>query len=154
MSNIKHSLGNIGYPKLKSKRKEEHYITICSFPAYQILGLVGRESSIKIISENKSYLCNLKSDRLILFKKSTRCVCCGVNGTIIKSQMTRYEDRPHFNLYSKNGILMTKDHIVPKSKGGKDNQDNYQTMCVLCNHKKCNRNITLEELRKEVGCSS
>lgn len=28
---------------------------------------------------------------------------------------------------------MTKDHIVPKSKGGPDKIENYQTMCTECN---------------------
>jgi 5-methylcytosine-specific restriction endonuclease McrA len=30
----------------------------------------------------------------------------------------------------------TKDHIVPKSKGGKDMLSNTQTICVICNTKK------------------
>ena len=35
----------------------------------------------------------------------------------------------------KNGelILFTKDHRVPKSKGGKNNLSNYQTACERCN---------------------
>ena len=33
---------------------------------------------------------------------------------------------------------MTKDHILPKSKGGKDEIDNYQTMCIRCNKAKGN----------------
>lgn len=48
----------------------------------------------------------------------------------------------HLNLYAvdENGkeILMTKDHIIPKSKGGKDHISNYQTMCVRCNMTKGN----------------
>ena len=28
---------------------------------------------------------------------------------------------------------MTKDHIVPKSKGGADHLDNLETMCDQCN---------------------
>lgn len=37
-----------------------------------------------------------------------------------------------------NEVLMTKDHIVPHSKGGIDDISNYQTMCVRCNQKKGN----------------
>ena len=36
-------------------------------------------------------------------------------------------------------VLITKDHIIPKSKGGKDKLDNYQTMCVRCNKRKGNK---------------
>ena len=33
---------------------------------------------------------------------------------------------------------MTKDHIIPKSKGGPDCIENFQTMCEECNKKKKN----------------
>lgn len=46
----------------------------------------------------------------------------------------------HFNLYAMNfngtEILMTKDHILPKAKGGRDHIGNMQTMCKPCNGKK------------------
>jgi 5-methylcytosine-specific restriction endonuclease McrA len=51
-------------------------------------------------------------------------------------------DNPHINMYhvEPNGslMLMTKDHIVPSSKGGSDHIDNLQTMCSKCNSKKGN----------------
>lgn len=50
-------------------------------------------------------------------------------------------ERPHFNLYSYDGdefVMMTQDHIIPKSKGGKDQLSNLQTMCKLCNNEKGN----------------
>ena len=31
---------------------------------------------------------------------------------------------------------MTKDHILPKSRGGKNHISNMQTMCCRCNSKK------------------
>ena len=34
------------------------------------------------------------------------------------------------------GIELTKDHIMPKSKGGSDELDNLQTLCGPCNFKK------------------
>jgi 5-methylcytosine-specific restriction endonuclease McrA len=55
------------------------------------------------------------------------------------------QDRPHFNLYchkpeeGENMVLMTKDHIVPKSKGGKNHISNMQTMCCHCNSTKGNK---------------
>ena len=49
----------------------------------------------------------------------------------------------HLNLYAvdDNGdeILMTKDRILPRSKGGIDDISNYQTMCKLCNEAKGNK---------------
>ncbi len=49
----------------------------------------------------------------------------------------------HFNLYGINEnneeILFTKDHIIPKSKGGGEHIDNFQTMCCKCNSKKGNK---------------
>lgn len=49
-------------------------------------------------------------------------------------------DSPHLNLYHVNRvgglILMTKDHIMPRSRGGKDAIDNLQTMCRECNQSK------------------
>jgi hypothetical protein len=47
----------------------------------------------------------------------------------------------HLNLYAEKDnreILFTKDHIIPKSRGGKNILANYQTMCVECNNKKGN----------------
>ena len=34
---------------------------------------------------------------------------------------------------------MTKDHIIPKSKGGKNELSNYQTMCTYCNNEKADK---------------
>ena len=38
-----------------------------------------------------------------------------------------------------NTILFTKDHILPRSKGGKNWLQNYQTMCYNCNQEKADR---------------
>jgi 5-methylcytosine-specific restriction endonuclease McrA len=35
-------------------------------------------------------------------------------------------------------VLMTQDHIMPRSKGGANRLENLQTMCCVCNNRKGN----------------
>lgn len=81
------------------------------------------------------------SERLVLFKtKGTQCVKCGLNGSEFILETHNQNIRPHLNLYGYNTrgkkILFTKDHIIPKSKGGRNRLDNYNPMCQPCNNKK------------------
>ena len=83
----------------------------------------------------------VSSDRLLLFKtKGCKCVVCGIEGTYFQKTPNGDSGTFHFNLYATNEegekVLMTKDHIQPKSKGGLDCQANYQTMCEDCNMEK------------------
>lgn len=83
----------------------------------------------------------MDSHRYWLFKnKGVKCVCCGLEGRYFAKERCGNVKSYHFNLYTidKNGneIMMTKDHIIPKSKGGQDHLDNYQTMCYDCNYEK------------------
>jgi hypothetical protein len=80
----------------------------------------------------------IRSDRLLLFKnRGTRCVGCGIEGKYFAKEKHSKDRTWHFNLYAVdregNEVLMTKDHIQPKAKGGKDAQYNYQPMCRRCN---------------------
>lgn len=73
------------------------------------------------------------------YQHGTTCVCCGKQGTHFRLCGDPATDRRHFNLYADDGTLMTKDHIVPKSKGGLDIVTNMQPMCERCNRKKGNK---------------
>lgn len=79
------------------------------------------------------------SIRLQCFKDlGTTCVKCGLKGEFFAIE-SKSDERPHLNLYGiRDGeeILITHDHIIPKSKGGKDFIGNSQTMCAYCNHEK------------------
>lgn len=86
-------------------------------------------------------LMKMSSHRYHTFVKSgIKCVCCGIEGKYFVKEKFKKDKGYHFNLYAlnENGeeILMTKDHIVAKSKGGKDCIENYQTMCITCNNEK------------------
>jgi hypothetical protein len=45
------------------------------------------------------------------------------------------------------GAILHVDHIIPRSKGGKDKMENYQTLCHLCNIGKSNKSN--KNLRKK-----
>lgn len=71
-------------------------------------------------------------------EKGYKCVCCGRTGAYYALEKSHGSNakRAHFNLYSCDNVLMTKDHILPKSMGGADRIENMQTMCTICNCEK------------------
>jgi 5-methylcytosine-specific restriction endonuclease McrA len=75
--------------------------------------------------------------------KGTKCVYCGVEGQYFayeKPSICPPKTGWHLNLYGidENGdeVMLTMDHIHPKSKGGKDILSNVQPLCTICNGKK------------------
>ena len=99
----------------------------------------------------KVYWVNMDSQRYHLFAKSRVCACCGLVGTRMFLDTHPGAENPHFNLYAeRNGdlVLMTKDHIVPRSKNGKNTLGNMQVLCSECNSLKRAHSVSLAELKK------
>lgn len=100
------------------------------------------------------YSVRMNSKRYFVFKESPVCVSCGLKGEKFLLEQHPEDLSPHFNFYAvENGqlVLMTKDHVVPKSKGGKDKIDNFVTMCSICNNLKADYELhpqQVAELRK------
>jgi hypothetical protein len=101
------------------------------------------------------YDVKLKSDRLKLFaSKGVICCKCGLVGSRFYMEKHEGSKSYHLNLYAvnKNGneILMTKDHIIPRSRGGSDKLFNYRTMCFKCNTARKNK-LTLKDILFFIG---
>ena len=130
---------------MKTKLKQSPYIrhSIISDPL-DFLQHVEMHHAKKDFMHMNGVSIKLGSDRYKVFKfKGLTCSHCqkvasfmAIETFKIKSETLSY----HINLYGYDEqgeeILFTKDHIVPKSKGGADLFDNYQTMCTVCNAKK------------------
>jgi len=129
------------HKKQKEPKKDRRkYIRLGIVPIEDVLPYVVFDWRDK--EHSKKEYCGTKvkmvSDRLRCFARSgIKCIHCGIEGKYFAvekhfSQKNGY----HLNLYAvEDGeeILMTKDHIIPYANGGKNNLDNYQTMCTDCN---------------------
>jgi len=101
---------------------------------------------VRIGGQERVIQVSMGSHRYQLFAtKGTECVRCGIIGTYFALERG-HKDNPnryHFNLYGTNKqgheVMITKDHIVPRSKGGKNKLANYQPMCYRCNQRKADK---------------
>lgn len=126
-------------------------IVVAEYTPTEVFPFVPENCRYKVKESFAGYDVKMSSSRLVLFKTNRFCVCCGIEGNKLLLEKSNPNVNPHFNMYAYvNGdmILMTKDHIIPKSMGGKDHISNYQTMCQVCNQIKSDYNISLEDLKK------
>src|SRR4051812_41921743 len=67
------------------------------------------------------------------FQKGTDCVKCGIKGSFFAVESVEPHLHYHLNLYAidteGNEVLMTSDHTIPKSKGGRGHLTNRRPMC-------------------------
>ena len=129
-------------------RHDNHYISIGRFKPEEVLPYVSLSDKSKIPGkrEYKGHKVNMRSKRYILFaKKGLKCSKCGIEGVYFSLERGKSDKNGkfHFNLYALDEkdkkVLMTKDHIKPKSKGGNDTLDNLQPMCIKCNSEKADK---------------
>jgi 5-methylcytosine-specific restriction endonuclease McrA len=110
----------------------------------RILALLGT-SEFAILDGDRVKVSSL---RLLNFKvHGIVCVGCGIRGEYFIKEKHHVSDVSyHLNLYGrdKDGeeVLMTRDHIIPGSKGGPNILSNLQTMCMDCNVLKDNKILT------------
>lgn len=128
--------------------------TICEYPMEKIKDHFAyfKSDSLKILeieNDGKVYSVKLKAQKYRVFKENLKCVGCGLVASKVFLEM-HYPFSPTLSFYGVKDddlVLFTKDHIHPKSHGGKDVFSNYQTMCCTCNSIKSNYNINLMDIK-------
>ena len=135
--------------KLKDKKK---LVRIAEYGLEHVLPFISKfDDKKEYIVDGKTYSVRMNSDRYFVFLKDIRCVACGLEGETMMLELNPGDDIPHFNLYGEEHgrlVLMTKDHILARSKGGPDELCNYQTMCAICNNLKGNYDLSLNQVVK------
>lgn len=123
------------YQRLKSVSVEE-VLPLLGNPVKQkppVRVDVGGEGGAKV---------NVDGLRLATFKhKGLTCVSCGIKGEFFAIEKTLKDVAYHINLYGVDptsglDVLMTHDHTLARSLGGKDDLSNAETMCSPCNFEK------------------
>jgi 5-methylcytosine-specific restriction endonuclease McrA len=133
----------------------KQYITFGRFEIDEVLPFINDNKRDRRIYrvESTSFKVRMDSTRYKIFANNLHCSTCNIKGSFFLLQRiidkSANIDTAHFNLYAEdllntnngNIILMTQDHITPKSKGGKDLLSNLRTMCSYCNCKRNNKLI-------------
>jgi 5-methylcytosine-specific restriction endonuclease McrA len=128
----RHSLSPLGYVRVNIK-----------YPIHFVFANVGHHRLTLAGHEVKMW-----SKRYQNFvRNGIECVRCGLKGKYFRLECNAGDYQKcttwHFNLYALDGdgneVLMTKDHIIPKSKGGSNSLRNFQTMCSACNAQKADK---------------
>lgn len=103
--------------------------------------------------EIDGYKVKTKDDRYLNFiKNGFKCSKCGIEGKYVNLECNSQKGN-HLNVYAEKDrqpVLLTKDHIYLKSKGGLNNIKNYQVLCEKCNNKKSdNSPVTLVQALRQ-----
>lgn len=155
------SIGVMQLPPLAEKGKEMAKKRKSYEDVYERFKKYGIDEVVSKVMDGSKQVCrrqkvifdgipvNMGSKRYKVFRENRTCVTCGLEATHFWLERGRASSRGlkptqgyHFNLYGmKDGkeVMLTKDHIHPKSLGGSDDLSNLQTMCEPCNCKKANK---------------
>ena len=122
-------------PPSKTTISHQDLMQQLSHQIHQTTNAVGRKRILKVNIGGENIDIGLTLSMLTFFRHGCDCVQCGAKGTLVKltyhtgnpSKELRYQgvdtiQYPKLTLYATNAqgeeMVMTADHIIPKSKGG------------------------------------
>ncbi len=142
------SLGRGGKPVAR----QFSYKVLGIFDVEDVLPYITEKVAVNYIIDGTTWVVTMGSDRLRCLQRGPRCLCCGLEGIQFQLELPPSDRRPHFNLYGMDTdgdlVMLTKDHIIPRSRGGGNQPSNLQTLCCICNEKKRDLLVSIEELRE------
>jgi len=147
------SLGKGG----KVKARQISYQVLGVFDLEDVLPHIAQDDTernkiVDFVIDGTTWSVKMGSDRLRCFQRGQRCLCCGLEGIQFQLELPSGVKRPHFNLYGMDTdddlVMLTKDHIIPRASGGGNHPSNLQTLCCVCNEKKRDLLVTMDELRE------
>lgn len=122
-------------------KKSDRYTRIATLTVPEMLVMVHSDPDRSGTANVQGWPVRVTGERLMNFKvNGTTCVTCGLEGTHAIVEAPNWSEEFHINLYGADGsgneVMLTRDHIHPKSKGGGDGLENSQPMCEPCNVRK------------------
>ena len=129
---------------------------------YERAGIVSVESIIGLIRLDNSHnsvelfghKVALMSNRIKSLKfNGAKCAACGIEGIYFAVERCEHKLKNerdwHLNIYALtyklDEVMMTRDHVIPKSKGGSDDYRIIsQTLCTHCNRRKADKVVYAE----------
>lgn len=118
------------------------------FPLEEILPFIGERRHV-FHTPKRKFGIKLADNRMLLLGHTQHCAACFLIGNHFWLEHSGCFP-PHLNLYGYNEhhheVMLTMDHIMPRSKGGGSVLVNLQLLCKVCNMLKKNKLLTAEEI--------
>lgn len=120
-----------------------------------VLSKIGKVNLLNIKHKDKIYKVDISGIKYHILKKQQRCQCCSVRLNRAFLEIDKQNSNTDKTVYLiafyaqtlTHLVLMTRDHIIPKSKCGQNSIDNAQTLCYNCNCIKSDTSLTLKQIR-------
>ena len=95
-----------------------------------------RLSSVSYWLGPKEYRIHIGVNPIFFYLRGTRCLKCGCKGThfrVLPDHSGVCPVKGELQLFTDDGMVMTKDHIIPVREQGPNHFKNYTPMCFKCN---------------------